>query len=129
MGSIKFGTDGWRGIIGEEFTLENIKYFSEALSNHIKNTSESILNDFKVTIGYDTRKLSKESASLISRILATNSISVDISSTPVPTPVVSFTTSNNNSGYGIIVTASHNPAIWNGIKIKDSKGKSISENE
>ena len=129
MGTIKFGTDGWRGIIGEDFTLENIKFLTEGLSNHIKNQTKKPLKDFKVTIGYDTRFLSNESAILISRILAENSIKVDLSSSPVPTPVVSYTTSKNNSDYGIIVTASHNPGIWNGIKIKDSKGKSISEIE
>ena len=129
MGTIKFGTDGWRGIIGEDFTLENIKFLTEGLSNHIKNQPKETLKDFKVTIGYDTRFLSNESALLISRILAENSIKVDLSSSPVPTPVVSYTTSKNNSDYGIIVTASHNPGIWNGIKIKDSNGKSISEIE
>tara|TARA_B100000029_G_scaffold512627_1_gene609811 strand:- start:421 stop:2121 length:1701 start_codon:yes stop_codon:yes gene_type:complete len=129
LGSIKFGTDGWRGIIGEDFTLENVKFLSEALSNYIKNQSQKNPEDFKVTIGYDTRFLSNESALLISRILAENSIKVDLSSYPVPTPVVSYTTSKNNSDYGIIVTASHNAGIWNGIKIKDSKGKSISEIE
>ena len=129
MGAIKFGTDGWRGIIGEDFTLENVKFLSEALSNYIKNQSQKNPEDFKVTIGYDTRFLSNESALLISRILAENSIKVDLSSYPVPTPVVSYTTSKNNSDYGIIVTASHNAGIWNGIKIKDSHGKSISEIE
>ena len=97
MGAIKFGTDGWRGIIGEDFTLENVKFLTEALSNYIKNQSQKNPEDFKVTIGYDTRFLSNESALLISRILAENSIKVDLSSYPVPTPVVSYTTSKNNS--------------------------------
>ena len=129
MASIKFGTDGWRGIIGEDFTFQNIIYLTEALSNHIKNTSETDPNNLKVIIGYDTRFLSKESASLISRVLADNSIHVSISNTPIPTPVVSFTTLKSDSDYGIIVTASHNPGIWNGIKIKDSQGNSITEKE
>ena len=103
MGAIKFGTDGWRGIIGEDFTLENIKFLTEGLSNHIKNQPQNNPKFFKVTIGYDTRFLSNESALLISRILAENSIKVDLTSSPVPTPVVSYTTSKNNSEYGIIV--------------------------
>jgi len=116
-----FGTDGWRAKIGEEFNLENcllvIKSFLESIGGQNK----------KIIIGYDTRFLSKNISEQISKYISYCGHEVILSNAPVPTPVVSFTVKNKGFDFGIIITASHNSSLWNGIKIKNSKGQSIDE--
>ncbi len=115
----KFGTDGWRGIIGKDFDTKNCFLVAASLlslSPEIK----------KVVIGYDTRKLSKEISIKISNFYLSKGIKVFLSECPIPTPVVSFSVKNLSADYGIVITASHNSKIWNGIKIKNKHGQSIS---
>lgn len=117
----KFGTDGWRAIIGEDFNIYNCLIIVKSLLETIKEESLSF------AIGYDTRFLSKDIAKIISNYLAYMGMKVILSDRPVPTPVTSFTVKNLGLDYGLIITASHNSSKWNGIKIKNSAGQSIDD--
>ena len=118
----KFGTDGWRGIIGKDFNSKNCFIVASSLLTLSNSIS-------KVVIGYDTRDLSKEISFKISNFYKSKGIRVILSESPIPTPVVSFSVKNQNADFGIIITASHNSKIWNGIKIKNKNGQSINEIE
>lgn len=118
----KFGTDGWRGIIGEDFNSLNCFLVASSLLKLSSNIK-------KVVIGYDTRKLSNEISQKIKNFYSNKGIEVFLSDCPIPTPTVSFSVKNTNSDFGIIITASHNSKIWNGIKIKNKYGQSISEEQ
>ena len=116
---IKFGTDGWRAVIGEDFTFHNVRVVSQAVADYLK---KEIKKPKKVIIGYDTRFLSKEFAFASGLTLAGNGIRVDISRENIPTPVVSFNAWYKNYDLGIMITASHNPYKFNGLKIKTKDG-------
>ena len=116
----KFGTDGWRGIIGKDFNSKNCFIVASSLLTLSNNVS-------KIVIGYDTRNLSKEISFKISNFYKSKGIKVILSESPIPTPVVSFSVKNQNADFGIMITASHNSKIWNGIKIKNENGQSINE--
>ena len=115
---IKFGTGGFRGIIGDDFNKENICLVAQAISNII------IKEDSKkcVAIGYDYRFLSKEAATWMSEVFAGNNINVLLSNEPVPTPTVMYATKELNNDYGVMITASHNPYLFNGIKVFQKEG-------
>jgi len=120
MSQIKFGTDGWRAVIAKDFTFENVKILTQAVSDYLKKTNKR--KDLKVCVGYDARFLSKEFAQITAGVFAANNIKVFLSSKNVPTPAVSFYVNKNKLDLGIMITASHNPAIFNGFKIKTSNG-------
>jgi len=120
---IRFGTDGWRGIIGEDFTFANVRKVSQAIADFLKKKRAK-----RVVVGYDSRFLSPEFAFTVSSVLNGNDIEVDISSTIVPTPVISFITRYGNYDLGIMITASHNPYKFNGLKIKTKEGGAADEN-
>ena len=119
---IKFGTDGWRAIIAEEFTFENVKIVSQAIADYLKENKKT--KSKRVVIGYDRRFLSKEFARTVGCVLAANKIKVTLSNRDVPTPVVSLQCQNKKYDLGVIITASHNPAKFNGLKIKTPLGAS-----
>ncbi|MFH1771831.1 MAG: phosphoglucomutase/phosphomannomutase family protein [Candidatus Omnitrophota bacterium] len=119
---IKFGTDGWRAVIAEDFTFENIKIVSQAISDYLNNQIKN--KKKKVVIGYDTRFLSAEFAKTVGLVLAANNIKVVLSDKYIPTPVVSFHGLHDRYDLGIMLTASHNPANFNGLKIKTKEGGS-----
>ncbi len=120
MSQVKFGTDGWRGIISETFTMENVEYVSQAIADVIaarkNNPSKTIV------IGYDTRFMSDDYAKRIAEILAANDFKVVLSNKVAPTPIVSYLVKHHQAAGGIVVTASHNPYRFNGIKFKDYYG-------
>lgn len=116
---IRFGTDGWRGIIAEEFNFQNVRAFAYAMSRLLKDRFEK---NYMVVVGYDGRFLSKEAAFIFAKILKDGGAEVILSKDVVPTPVVSWTVKKNNANLGVVITASHNPPIYNGIKIKQSFG-------
>ena len=118
---IKFGTDGWRAVIAEDFTFENVKNVSQAIADYIKKNSKG---KKKVVVGYDRRFLSKEFAETASLVLAANGIKVVLSAKDVPTPAVSLRCLQEKYNLGIVITASHNPAKFNGLKIKTIEGGS-----
>ncbi len=119
---IKFGTDGWRAVIGEDFTFANVKIVSQAIADYLNRTSRK--KGKKVVVGYDRRFLSKEFATTVSLVLAANKIKAVLSDRDVPTPVVSFHCLYSRYDLGVMITASHNPARFNGLKIKTPQGGS-----
>ena len=122
-GEIKFGTDGWRGVIAWDFTYENVRRLAQALADYINENapSEEEGKTSKVFVGYDHRFMSDLFAADVASILRSNKINVTLSDRPVPTPLVSALTLRK-FWLGLMITASHNPAQYNGIKVKLAGG-------
>jgi phosphomannomutase len=123
MAQIKFGTDGWRAVIAEDFTFANLDRVAQATAdywnaNPVKGTTK------KVVIGYDRRFLSNEFAARVAEIMAANGFTVLLSDSPTPTPAVSFTVKAVKGIGGVMITASHNPPAFNGFKLKAHFGGS-----
>ena len=113
--SIRFGTDGWRAIIAEDFTFENVARCAQGLADCLKDdgtTSKGLV------VGYDTRFLSREFAETVSGVMAFNGIRAYLSEKAAPTPVMAFNVLHLQAAGAAIITASHNPGIWNGFKFK-----------
>lgn len=121
MKKITFGTDGWRGVIAQDFTFDNVKVVAQALADYLKTKG---LSQRGCVVGYDTRFLSDKFAKSLAEVVASNDIPVLLASKPAPTPIVSFTVKNRNAGGGVVITASHNPPEYNGIKFKPEYGGS-----
>ena len=123
MSNIKFGTDGWRGIIAWDFTFENVRRCAQALADYINQNSPSSIDPKTnlVVVGYDRRFLSDKFAADIASILKLNKLDVTLLDKPVTTPVISALT-YTKFWLGIMVTASHNPPHYNGIKVKIGGG-------
>lgn len=119
---IKFGTDGWRGVIGDVFTFKNVATVSQAIAEWINHNTTAIHGIRTTCIGYDNRFLSQEFAELVACVFAANNIKVFLSDTSLPTPALSFGVTRKKSVAGIMITASHNPGKFNGIKIKTAQG-------
>jgi alpha-D-glucose phosphate-specific phosphoglucomutase len=118
---IKFGTDGWRGIIAEDFTFDNVRICTQAVAEYLKQNKHETQS---LVIGYDTRFASEDFAAAAAEVLAGNDIKVHLCLKPVPTPVVSFAVPATKSAGAIVITASHNPGSWNGFKYKSQDGAS-----
>jgi len=116
---IKFGTDGWRGIIGDNYTIRNLKILSQAVADYL-GASKS------VAVGFDTRFMSDSFAGVCAKVLADNGIKVLLADRSIPTPALSFAVRSRKLDLGIMITASHNPGEYNGFKIKDPSGGSAS---
>ena len=134
MGSgIKFGTDGWRGVIADDFTFENIELvslacadqFLEDLCSRGRVTSPLLQNI--VFVGYDRRFLGKEFSERIAQIFSQKGLNVKLYDQNVPTPMVSFDVKKQNAVGGIVITASHNPPQFSGFKIKQAEGCSANK--
>jgi len=117
---IKFGTGGWRTIIGDEFTKSNIRLIGQGLCDIIKKNNQE---DKPIIIGYDKRFLSDIGAKWISEVFAGNHIKVLYVNKNAPTPMIMFEVKRRELYYGIAVTASHNPALYNGIKLFTKGGR------
>jgi phosphoglucomutase len=116
---IKFGTSGWRGVIGEDFTFENVRLASQGVVNYLKRVHPPGRG---VIVGYDTRFLSEKFGAEAARILAFNGIEAFLCNRDVPTPVVSFETLRRGAIGAINFTASHNPPEYNGLKFSTETG-------
>ena len=112
---IKFGTDGWRGIIAQDFTFDNVRACAQAVADYLKQAG---LASRGLIIGYDTRFASEDFASAAAEVAASNGIKVFLCPKATPTPVVSYGVKAQKAGGAIVITASHNPAIWSGFKYK-----------
>lgn len=121
---IKFGTGGWRALIGEEFTRENVQLLSQAMANIIKDQN---CQNKGFVVGYDRRFLSDKAARWIAEVLAGNGVKVFFVNEIAPTPLIMFTVNRVEAEYGAAVTASHNPADYNGIKIFTEGGRDATE--
>jgi phosphomannomutase len=121
--SIKFGTDGWRAVIAEDFTFANVARVSQAAADywaaHPVDGTEK-----KVVVGYDRRFLSDQFARRVAEVFAGNGFGVVLTPVPTPTPSVSFAVKHQHAVGGIMITASHNPPIFNGFKLKSDYGGS-----
>jgi alpha-D-glucose phosphate-specific phosphoglucomutase len=118
---IKFGTDGWRGIIAEDFTFDNVRICAQAVADYLKNRG---LAQKGLVIGYDTRFASEDFAQAAAEVVAGNGIKVCLCSSFTPTPVVSYGVTAKKAAGAVVITASHNPAKWNGFKYRTQDGAS-----
>lgn len=118
---IQFGTDGWRGIIADDFTFENVRIVAAAIANYILENTDAHRG---ICIGYDTRFGSARFARAAAEVVASAGISVSLASCVTPTPALSYAVRERSAVGGIMITSSHNPAQWNGIKYKASYGGS-----
>jgi len=119
---IKFGTDGWRAVISDTFTFKNLRILAQAISDWVHRDLLKSEKDHRIAVGYDTRFMSADYARLVAGVLAANGITVLLSDAPVPTPALSFGVPQNRCAAGIMITASHNPYQFNGLKIKTAQG-------
>jgi phosphomannomutase len=129
--TISFGTDGWRAVISDTFTFNNLRLITQAIADAV--ASESWMNgsaygmepDHKrMVVGYDTRFLSDRYANDVARVLAGNGFTVHLSQADAPTPAISYAVKHFNAVAGIMITASHNAPRYNGIKLKAAFGGS-----
>lgn len=121
---IKFGTGGWRAFIGEEFTKDNVQLVAQALANIINNEQVA---DKGFVVGYDRRFLSDKAGRWFTEVLAANTIKVSFVDKFVPTPIVMFKAKEMGCAYSACITASHNPADYNGIKVFIEGGRDADE--
>jgi phosphomannomutase len=121
VSEIKFGTDGWRGIIADDFTYENVRLVATAIAAYVLKHEKS---EKGLVIGYDTRFGSPRFAELVAETIAAAGINVILSDDYVPTPAVSFAVKHFNTTGGVVITSSHNPWNWNGVKFKAYYGGS-----
>jgi phosphomannomutase len=116
---IKFGTGGWRSIIGEDFTKANIQLLTQSLCD--------LQEDKRIIIGFDRRFLSDIAARWAAEVFAGNGVEVFFISKPSPTPMIMFAVQKLQTQFGLAITASHNPAQYNGVKIFTAGGRDASE--
>ncbi len=120
---IKFGTGGWRAVIGEDFTKENVQRVAQGIYDLMREEGKT---DRPVMIGYDRRFLSSDAARWVGEVLCANGVSVWFMNRSAPTPLVMFTVKHEKLYYGVEITASHNPSEYNGIKLIVEEGRDSS---
>jgi phosphomannomutase len=123
MSQIKFGTDGWRAVIAEDFTFANVARVAQATAD-FWSANPVAGAERKVVVGYDRRFLSEQFAQCTAEVFAGNNFQVVLAPEPTPTPSVSFAVKNLRAVGGVMITASHNPPIFNGFKLKSHYGGS-----
>jgi len=116
---IRFGTGGWRALIGEGFTLDNVRRLCQALANDIIRQNREADG---VLIGYDRRFLGDVAAQAAAEVFGGNNVAVQLLTEDAPTPLITYVTAAQNLAYGLVFTASHNPPQWNGLKVFASDG-------
>ena len=131
--TIHFGTDGWRAVMSDTFTFHNLRLVTQAISDALssntwhKTAKEEVpTSSRRVVVGFDTRFLSDRFAIDVARVLAANGYSVYLSQSDAPTPAISYAVKHLNALGGIMITASHNPPRYNGVKLKSANGSSAS---
>lgn len=118
---IKFGTDGWRGVIADDYTFENVRRVGNAIAHYVHDHEDPSKG---LVVGYDTRFGSRNFAEAISQVLASAGIAVHLSDDYTPTPALSYAVVNLKAAGGVMITSSHNPWNWNGVKYKAGYGGS-----
>ena len=136
---IHFGTDGWRAVISDSFTFDNLRIVAQAIADAVASESWDKSGSpenaqgldapkpdrKKIVVGFDTRFLSDRFAGEVARVLAANGFTVMLSQSDAPTPAISFAVKHQNAIAGVMITASHNAPRYNGVKLKASYGGSI----
>src|SRR5437660_4214794 len=117
---IKFGTDGWRGIVGDDFTYESVRRCAQGTAEYLRGRAAEPV----AVVGYDCRFASEEFASEVARVLAGNGVRALLFDRPSPTQVASWTVIERRATGAAVVTASHNPYLFNGLKYKPETGSS-----
>jgi alpha-D-glucose phosphate-specific phosphoglucomutase len=118
---IKFGTDGWRGLIADDFTFDNVRRVAGAIASYVIKYEDS---QHGVIIGYDTRFASQGFARAAAEVIAAAGIPVKLANDYTPTPAVSYAVKTQGAAGGVMITSSHNPWNWNGVKFKGKFGGS-----
>lgn len=125
---IKFGTGGWRALIGEDFTKENVRLLAQGIADLMKSHSTGGPEEqLTFVIGYDRRFLSDKAARWLAEVLAGNGVKIYFISRVAPTPLVMYTVKTMGTPYGATITASHNPADYNGVKLFTKGGRDAKE--
>ncbi len=119
--AIKFGTDGWRAVIADDFTFDNVRRVVGAIASYVLKHEDSKRG---VVVGYDTRFASKHAARAAAEVLAAAGIAVKLADDYTPTPAISLAVKQTESAAGVVITSSHNPWNWNGVKLKGKFGGS-----
>lgn len=112
---IKFGTDGWRGIIAEDYTFDNVRICAQAIANYLKESGKA---GDGLVVGYDTRFASENFAAAVAEVVGANGIKTWLCQEAAPTPTVSYSILAQKAAGAVMITASHNPGIWNGLKYR-----------
>ena len=123
MTQITFGTDGWRGLIADDFTFDNVRRVAGAIASYVLK-HEAATRGVGVVVGYDTRFLSDRAARAVAEVIAAAGIPVLLANDYVPTPTVSYNVKKLGAAGGVMITSSHNPWNWNGVKFKAKFGGS-----
>ena len=118
---IKFGTDGWRGLIADDFTFDNVRRVAGAIASYVSKYEDS---NSGVIVGYDARFASPQAARVVADVIANAGIPVKLANDYTPTPAVSYAVKQHAAAGGVMVTSSHNPWNWNGVKFKGKFGGS-----
>ena len=118
---IRFGTDGWRAIVAEDYTFDNVRACAAAVAMDLKSTGQAQRG---VAVGYDTRFQSEQFAQTAAETIAQSGVPVQISDRSLPTPALSYAVTTMGAACGVMITASHNPPEWNGFKVKSEAGGS-----
>ncbi len=113
--NIKFGTDGWRAIIAEDYTFENVRICAQAMAKYLIDTGVA---EKGLVIGYDMRFASEDFAAATAEVIAANGIRAYLCDRAAPTPTISYAILEKKAGGAVIITSSHNPAAWNGFKVR-----------
>ena len=121
MTAIRFGTDGWRGVIADDFTMDNVKKVAQAIARYVVRCEDPRKG---VLVGYDHRYAADRAAAVAAEVLSSTGTPVWLADKPCPTPAISLLVRQRGAAGGMMVTASHNPYRWNGIKYKATYGSS-----
>jgi len=121
---VKFGTDGWRAIVAEDYTFEHVREATQGTAEYVKESGQATKG---IVVGYDTRYISENFAAAAAEVLAANGIKCYLTNTAVPTPVVSYSILDKHAGGAIVITSSHNPWTYNGFKYKPEYAGSASQ--
>src|SRR5664279_3455111 len=121
MTQIKFGTDGWRGLIADDFTFDNVRRVAAAIAGYVLKHEDASRG---IIVGYDTRFASDRAARAVAEVIAGAGIPVRLANDYIPTPTVSYNVKTLGAAGGVMVTSSHNPWNWNGVKFKAKFGGS-----
>jgi alpha-D-glucose phosphate-specific phosphoglucomutase len=125
---VKFGTDGWRAVISDTFTYHNLRLVAQAIADYVQQEADNG-PDPEVVIGFDTRFLSDRYAAEVARVMAGNGIVAWLTRADGPTPAISYSVVDKKAAAGIMITASHNPPRYNGLKLKAAHGSSVSPHQ
>ncbi len=125
--TIRFGTDGWRAVISDTFTFDNLRLVAQAVADYVWEITSR--EQPEIVVGFDTRFLSDRYAIEVARVMAANGIVAHLTRTDAATPIVSYAVVDRSAEAGVMITASHNPPRYNGLKLKAAFGGSIMPQE